>query len=440
MSGHAVDLSKIYPETMERYLFSLFLLLFLLIFNSGMVPAFMAADEVFLILSLFVISVHFFQGIRRGRLKVIYLLFFAYIFYQFVNIIASPFSLNPLFVIVQSVINIKVFLFLVVVLLVWSGSKSQIRLVKQSYYLMIFLFLVGMVFNLIFQENWHQLTGASEQIDYRYGFLRPVGWLGHPAQNAYFFTITFTTLFLTFSGKPIVNAGILIKKFFVFSVIDFLMAFPLTVRKGLLMSIPFGVYALSRLRGKNKFGFVLISLAFLFLSLYYIRDMMIFKDTVSNFVDFTHSDHSYIRGLMIFYGFSLFLEFFPFGTGNATFGTVLSQYNTLEVYKYVGLDLDRIFYSQGRLTGVYDSGFFSMLAENGFLGMVIMFVFIFYFFKFNKVRLGAGNYLIFKIITWFILLLSIIEPVWQNGMLAVTYSMNILYLHCRDRSVRVPVN
>ena len=140
---------------------------------------------------------------------------------------------------------------------------------------------------------------------------------------------------------------------------------------------------------------------------------------------------------MVFYGYGIFLEFFPFGSGAATFGTVLSQFNTLAVYEYVNLDMDRIYYNKGQLDGVYDSGLFSMLAENGFIGIFLMFLLIYYFFKLNKAKLDTYNYMIFKIITWFALLLSITEPVWQNGLFTVMYTINLLLIYTRNNQYRI---
>ena len=129
------------------------------------------------------------------------------------------------------------------------------------------------------------------------------------------------------------------------------------------------------------------------------------------------------------------MSFSPFGTGAATYGTVLSGFNTLSVYEYVNLPISRI-YQDGKLSGVYDSGLFSMLAENGFIGMILMFSFIYYFFKFNKQRLDEYNYIIFKIITWFAILLSLTEPVWQNGMFTVFYTMNLLFIYSKNNIYR----
>jgi hypothetical protein len=357
--------------------------------------------------------------------------------YQILNYSISHFSLKLELVLIQSLINIKVFLVSFAILIIWQNNSLNKKIVRNIYYFFIGLFVIGMLLNFALQESWHILTGNTETISYRYGFIRPVGLLGHPAQNGYFFALTFVTLFLLYAKKPVIKAGIFVKKFFIFTVIDFLMAFPLSVRKGMMMIIPFGLTAFNTLKGHRKIIFIFIAFLFLNLFLFIIKDMQIFQDTIQNLRDMTTAeDNSYIRGLMIYHGFNLFLEFFPFGVGNATFGTVMSNYNTLEVYNYVGLDLSWLTREDGTLKGVYDSGLFSMLAENGFLGMIIIFIFIYYFFNFNKKRLDEYNYLIFKIITWFAILLSLTEPVWQNGMFTVIYVMNLLFIYTKNNIYR----
>ena len=211
------------------------------------------------------------------------------------------------------------------------------------------------------------------------------------------------------------------------------MAFPLTVRKGMFMNIPFGLFVINLLDKKTKLIFIIFSIIFISIFLFIIKDFQIMKDTIDNFSHFTNDNHTYIRGLMFYYGFNLFLEFFPLGTGAATFGTALSKYNTLDVYTYVGLDLQRIYNEEmNKLMGVYDSGLASMLAENGFIGMILIGIFLYYFFQFNKNRLDWYNYEIFKILTIFTILISLTEPAWQNGLYTVFYVINLLFIYTKN--------
>ncbi len=395
------------------------------------------SDEIFLILSALIIFFYIYIDLLKQKIEKIYLVLLLYLVYQVINYYFSPFTLKLELVILQSLINIKVFLVTFAILIIWQNNQLNRKIVNTIYYLFTGLFIIGMLLNFALQESWHLLTGNIETMSYRYGFIRPVGWLGHAAQNAYFFTISFVTIFLLYAKKPATRASVFVKKFFIFIVIDFLMAFPLSVRKGMMMIFPFGLTAFAQLRGLNKIVFALIAVVFIIIFLYIIKDTQIMLDTLQNIKNMTSDeDNRYIRGLMIYHGALLFVEFFPFGTGGATFGTVLSQFNTLDVYTYVGLHLDLITRNDDTLTGVYDSGLFSMMAENGFIGILLMFSFIYYFFKFNKNRLDNYNYIVFKIITWFAILLSLTEPAWQNGIFTVIYVINLLFIYATNNIYR----
>ncbi|MBQ0831297.1 hypothetical protein [Marinobacter sp.] len=424
-------------SVIRQSLFLLMLSLLFISFNSAVIfpKMFGYADEIFLFLSLSVIIFLILSEFRGNRLKKLLFILIIYFFYQIINWYVSPFNVSLKLALAQSFINIKVFLVSIAVVMLRRGSRLDLSATKYVFYTMLLLFSAGMIINFIFQEAWHALLGRLEASTYRYGFIRPIGWLGHPGQNAYFFTLSFSTIFLLFAKKPVIKSGLFIKKFFLFIVIDFLMAFPLTVRKGLMMTIPFGVISINSVKGIDRILLFLFLFFFGFLFFFIIKDMSIFKDTINNLKNFTHSDHAYIRGLMVYHGYSLFIDFFPFGTSPATFGTVLSQYNTLEVYEYVGIP--SVYFRDGEFSGVYDSGLFSMLAENGFFGMILITVFINYYFKLNRARLDSYNYIVFKIITWFSILLSLTEPVWQNGMFTASYLINVLYIYTKNDVFRV---
>jgi hypothetical protein len=423
----------------KTLLFYLMMFLFVLTFNSGIInttPVMSSADELFLLLSFLIIINSIFQQMINKRLQAIFFIFLLYLIYHLLNYLNSPFDLKLGLVMAQSIINIKVFVVALAILLIWEDNATNIKSVTYILYLFIGLFAFGFFANVLLGESWNIFLAPSEKISYRYGFIRPIGWLGHPAQNAYFLVLTFATLLLLYAKKPMISAKIFVNKLFVFTIIDFLLAFPLTVRKGMMMVVPFGLAAFSTLKGHYKVIFAAVALLYFGVFLFLINDMQIMQDTLGNLSSMTtDEDNSYIRGLMIFYGFSLFLEFFPFGVGGATFGTVLSQYNTFDVYSYVGLNIK--YYNEGRLTGVYDSGMFSMLAENGFIGILLIGLFIYYFFRFNKNRLDSYNYIIFKIITWFTLLLSLTEPAWQNGMFTVFYVINLLIIYTKNNVFRI---
>ena len=414
----------------------LFLPLLVLIYNANIskLSVLQSLDELLLAVSIVVILVEIFINLINKKLKTINLILITYIFYQYVNYNYSPFNLNIFLVLAQSLINIKVFLIAYATLIIYNKTKQNNYFIQKTMILFIVLFFIGIVINLILGSTWNLLY--DQRVVFRYDFLRPIGYYISTAHIGYFFVLTFFTLFMLFSKEKVIKKFKFLKKFLIFIIIDFMLAFILSTRKGMFINIPFGVLVLSLFNKKQKF-FILIFLSiFLSIFLYLIKDMQIFIDTQQNIYDMNDPETSYIRGLMVYNGINLFIEFFPFGVGNATFGTLLSQYNTFDVYQYVGLDLTRI-YHDNSLHGVYDSGLASMLAENGFIGMIIIFLFIYYFFKFNKRKLDPYNYIIFKILTIFTILLSITEPNWQNGLFSVFYIINLLYIYTKNNQYKV---
>lgn len=416
---------------LKNFFFFVFLLLFFLTFNENIpfLSILKSTDEIFLAISLICILFTMINQATTYKIDKTSSALLLYMICQFINYIISPFDLKIIYVVVQSLINIKLFIVALAVLLVFEPSKYNFKIIRNLHYLFISIFIFGMVANLIMQENWNTMMNSYSS--YRYGFIRPAGWLGNSAQNGYFFSLTLITMLLLNSKEKEVRTYTLVKKFFLFIIIDFIMAYPLTVRKGLMSNIAFGFVIFGKISRRKKIIFSIMLLIFFPIFLYAIKDLEIATDTISNLQDSTtnDSDNSYIRGLMIYNGYSLFSEFFPFGVGAATFGTTLSTYNTLAVYNHVHFNIAELTLSDGSVNGIYDSGFFSMLAENGFIGMMTTMSFIYYFFKFNKTRLDSYNYMIFKTITWFAILLSLTDPVWQNGMFTVIYIINILYIY-----------
>ncbi|GIT98459.1 hypothetical protein [Sulfurovum sp. TSL1] len=418
---------------MKTLLNFIFLILLVIIFNVNISKSIFLGltDEILLIISMFIIIYYAFNELLFSEISKIYFVLFLYFLYQFINYLFSPFELSLGLVLAQSIINLKVFLIALAGMLIYSNTPNNKKVVTVVLTLFVSLFVMGLIMNMLLGETWNQIF--HEEVKYRYGFIRPIGYFMHFAPNAYFFVLTFITLLLLYGKKRVIKISSYIKKFFMFLIIDFAMAFPLTVRKGMIMNIPFGLFVLTLLDRRSRYIFALFTLIFISVFLFLIKDMQIMQDTLDNFSNFTHDEHTYIRGLMFFYGVTLCIEFFPFGAGNATFGTVLSKYNTFDVYEYVGLPLNSIYdEDNNKLMGVYDSGLASMLAENGFMGMVLIGLFIYYFFKFNKNRLDWYNYQIFKIITIFTLFMSITEPAWQNGLYSVFYVINLLFIYTKN--------
>lgn len=408
----------------RSFIFISLMALLFLSFNSGMLsfmvfPKF--ADEALLALSVFTILIY---GWKTRKIVFFLLIYLAY---SSLNAILSPFSPNTIYALAQSLINIKVFLVAYAAIILLNDSSFQYKCVTRIFYIFSILFFVGLLFNIILGEAWNSYIFGQDS-SYRYGFIRPTGYFGHYAPNSYFLAIFMIIVLMLHTGRGVFSERSQVKKLFAVSVIDFLMAFPLTVRKGLFILIPYSIHVISTLGRRNKIVVTLSFIIFFFSALYALQGTKIYEDTTSNLLNLFSDDHAYIRGLIFYRGIGLFQDFFPFGVGNGLFGTVFSATNT-SVYTYLGFDISFITAEDGNLAGVYDSGISSFLAESGFFGLIIIIFIISDFYKINKRLLIAENYAVFKIITAFAIILSLTEPVWQNGFFTTFYTISLLYIH-----------
>ena len=420
--------------SLRHLTFIIYAILFFTSYNSGLIAQNVLgySDELLLALGVIVLIT---PSLIKLKLDPTSLILITYICYTILNALISKFSPNYFYALAQSLIHIKLFIIAQAAISLYQGSKSQIKIIKVVFFTFVALFTLGMLVNLLGGETWNSLI-SSEEIQYRYGFIRPVGYFGHYAPNSYFFSLALITITMLYSKQINVDRASQVKKFFIFVVIDFLAAFPLTVRKGLFMIVPYGFYVLTLLKTSNRIVFTVAACLFLMVFIGVIANSEMMTDTITNFDNLFSDDHSYIRGLIVYYGFHLFLDFFPFGVGNGLYGTVFSNLN-LSVYEYVGLNPQRLMKQDGTLSGVYDSGVSALMAESGFIGMILVTAIIVNFFRYNKKRLDIHGYRIFKVITYFAILLSLTEPVWQNGFFATFYSSCLLYIYSKNNKFRI---
>ena len=416
-------------------IFSGFLLCLFMMYNASIsrVNFLQLVDELLLLTSLIVITIHAVKQLQNLKFVGLYLSFLFYLVAGSINYMTSPFSNSYFYLSAQLLINIKIFVITLGVLLLYKQEIKYQKMVSYIWTFMLVLFTLGLILNWMLGSIWNKHFG--EDLMYRLGWLRPIGWFGSTGHVGYYFVITFVTWYMLNSKKKIISSTKLAKDFIVVAIVTFLVSYPLSVRKTMFMSLPFCLFVLSRLP-KHKsmlFGFLVIVSLGVFS--FFVKDTNLVAMTQENFSKFAHDDHGYIRGLMFFYGLSMFWEYFPLGLGSATFGTVLSTYNTLSVYEFVGLSVDGI-HDGVNLDGIYDSGIASFLAENGFIGSLFAFAFIYYFVRFNKSMLDSYSYEIFKILTLFTIIVSLIGPAWQNGLYTVFYVINVLLIYTRNNQYK----
>jgi hypothetical protein len=413
-------------KVINKLLFYLYMLLMLVTFNEGILQQKWAyfSDEVLLCISTLILFHNFFKLRKTVFGRPLVNLILIYFIVQLVNFVFSPYDLKFVFTFGQALINLKALLVPLAILLLYDQVKPTRRFVRNYLILLIVLFSIGLLLNIILQSEWNSMLGWKTE--YRYGFLRMAGWFGGTHYLGYFLTLVSLVVWM---GIVLKRKGRLTKRFYLsYSVFQFVLSFPLTIRKGLLSIVSLMYHNFSTGSKTKIIRLGIVSLFVVFGVYLFLGESSYFSDTKLDILRMTNNDDDnyYIRGLMIYNGTSLAVSHFPFGTGAATFGTVLSKYNTLEVYQKVSIP--SFWYEGEELSGVYDSGFFSLLAENGFVGIVVMILVMIYFSKYLAARVNANGKGILDVLAITMVLWSVTEPVIQNGIFTVIYTTLIVYV------------
>ncbi len=140
------------------------------------------------------------------------------------------------------------------------------------------------------------------------------------------------------------------------------------------------------------------------------------EKTIENVSLFFTKDSHYIRGIMYYLSGEVSTDYFPIGSGAATFGTVLSEDSI--VYQDYGVS-GRSFFI--KMDGIYDSNFASILGEFGFIG-IFLFLFLFYLVRtlFREKNYKTEIYTTLALATIFYLFIS---PLWMNSFLSLALAM-----------------
>lgn len=169
-------------------------------------------------------------------------------------------------------------------------------------------------------------------------------------------------------------------------------------------------------RGNSHYAFSLALLSTLIIALFSneLLSSFIFTETVKNLREFSSIDSSqYIRGIMIYLGTKLSLNYFPIGTGAGNFGTVMSTNSPV----YIELGVANSYFFANSI-GIYDSNIASILGEYGILGLVLIIALL---IKILKHTLPHSKEQRTTIIT-LILLMAFVQPIFSYQV----NSINIL--------------
>jgi hypothetical protein len=148
--------------------------------------------------------------------------------------------------------------------------------------------------------------------------------------------------------------------------------------------------------------------------LYYFKDSDIIQISLSN-ISGISEDSGYIRGLVMLISAKLCIAHFPFGSGAATFGSILSIDSPH--YRALGVDINKEYIQRA----IFDSNAATIIGEFGLVGLT-MFAFLFRRL-YLTLRTYSQNHLYHKTLLIAIIIFSITNPVMVNGFQAMLFAL-----------------
>ena len=331
----------------------------------------------------------------------------------------------------QSCITLKVFLVMVALFLSYTSltlrQKARLKkTIKLTARIFIIVFFCSLVLNIILGTTWMNMWDLP--IMYRNGMLRVFGMFREGGANGYFIAFIVTTL-LYFH----LSAKLNLRNVLIIAVVAVALAYISSYRKTALFCVPLLMTYNNNLKAQNRMMNIFFGgICFLILA-YYTMGAAFLDETMRDLSNFTNNDSNYIRGLLFYNGFWLAAHMFPFGTGAATFGSVYSQFNTLAVYRLVGMEHWILDFEEG--AEIFDNYLGSIVAENGVIGMIIYIILIKKIYNLIIPNIRAAYKSWFKIIYIYLLMTSILGPFICSADGVIISSIFLIYFLCKNETI-----
>jgi hypothetical protein len=310
---------------------------------------------------------------------------------------------------IQILIHLKLY-FLIYYLYSNLDIKSTSKILK----LFFTLIIIGFILNLYFGENFNNYFDIKN--DYRANILNISG-----------FQLNRNTL-----GLTLLLLAILIYKQFeknrkklilYITIISILILFTGSRTTLMILVITSVIIFYSKQSKKLKGLAIIIIVSIIVPFGYFIKDTEYINLTNSNMKQInSDGGGGYIRGIMIYHGFQLANQFFPFGSGAATYGTVLSEGSI--VYKELGIDN---YYFLKEFKGVYDSNLASIVGEFGYLGL-LLFLILTYSINTDLELKDQSNKKYILIVLLLILIYTVTAPILMSSNMTIILGLTIHYL------------
>jgi hypothetical protein len=265
-------------------------------------------------------------------------------------------------VILQVIIHLK-FFFLVILLYAYRNRVDQSLLLRY----ILHVTLAGMVLNLVLGETLNNFMEISPQT--RLAGLRPIGLQGNTGELgialAFLYIVRINSVSILHSTHILLTTAFFVPCLLYSSTRTALAAFPISLSTA---------YIRGDTRAMAPISILIVTLLVLPFTDFFQENLSI---TLMNIGSMQNAGDGYIRGMIVFYSFELASKYFPFGSGAATFGSLMAADS--HVYYELGIKNDWRFKEN---SGVYDCNFATILGEFGYIGLLAFSLTLFIFFRF----------------------------------------------------------
>ncbi len=296
---------------------------------------------------------------NKRKLALIHIAFIFFLVYSIAISLLYGLNRSVIDIVVQSVITIKFFIFLITFVMLF---KNHVQEIKRFVFWILAFVALGLFLHLVLGTTFNSIYNVST---YARPNLRYTGFFRHPNHLAYVGVI-FIALTLDNIKKRNINinlAGWL-------KILAGIGIIILSDSRTALLAIPilFTVFYWDYVY-KN----VTIFFSFIFIGMLSAFFVLLFTNLPESIVENIEMSYSlqshYIRGLMLYMSFLLLIQYFPIGSGAGTFGSIFAHDS--QVYKDFGVSHRYYFVEEW---GIYDSNFASIIGEYGFIGIILFYI------------------------------------------------------------------
>jgi hypothetical protein len=243
--------------------------------------------------------------------------------------------------------------------------KNNYKILNRFFLFVVGFTVIGLLIHLALGIKFNQWVGIS-------AFARPdiryVGFFTHPNHLAYLMVLYVGYLL---NNKYKLSHSLKLKDWS--KIVLCFVAIVLADSRTAILTIVILLFAFYwKLIKKNAqliFGGIILGFLIILYTYFYTELLNSIVKNINQSLDL--SSH-YIRGNMIYLSGLIFIDYFPFGTGAGTFGSVLSDDSVFEIYGQANR-----YYFKNEI-GIYDSNIASIVGEYGFLGIIFFFLMFYY--------------------------------------------------------------